>query len=294
MAAQRALAEAMHTSPPVMAQRKLGASMSAATAQRQAQGRVQTTMQLKIGAPGNDDAGVEREVDVLGEQALKSAHENGEKKSILVQRARSNTIARIPALNTRPISDLVVQRQLTFSAPAGNNEGEALLNAAYAVGLPDGQNALLAFNVTGQDAWGRNIYTVTEANKPDIDGIGSHLIGKLIEEGNTNIYFGEDGANDARPTNAEEASAGRSSGGTVLLTEGATAIQLIHELIHTYHFNFDPWDARQKEQQVANGSGQGNVSAEEASTVGLGQWQDFALTENAFRAELNLPLRTEY
>ncbi|QOJ24953.1 MAG: DUF4157 domain-containing protein [Gammaproteobacteria bacterium] len=40
---------------------------------QQAQGRVQPTMQMKNGVPVNDDQGLEREADVMGEKALKGA-----------------------------------------------------------------------------------------------------------------------------------------------------------------------------------------------------------------------------
>lgn len=42
---------------------------------QQAQGRVKPTMQLKAGVPVNDDAGLEKEADIMGEKALQTAAE---------------------------------------------------------------------------------------------------------------------------------------------------------------------------------------------------------------------------
>ena len=84
--------------------------------------------------------------------------------------------------------------------------------------------------------------------------------------------------------------------GEILVVSDVSAIQLIHELIHTYHFNFDAWNAEEKATTVPIDVDGGieNVTAEEASTVGLGQWADFELTENAFRGQMGLPQRDRY
>lgn len=211
-----------------------------------------------------------------------------------------NKVVRPELARTNTKSDLgtkIIQRKLTFSGRADEIQHALdLINLAYRVGLPVGQNAALGLVVKGEDGYRQPKFEIVEITQPRLDGIGSHLIGKIINEGYVNIYFGED-RNDASPTDAEKSSKGEASGGTILLSTGATPIELIHELIHTYHFNFDPWNALQKEQQIANGMNAEDgeeVSAEEASTVGLGQWSDFVLTENNFRTAMGLELRTKY
>ncbi|MEB0011268.1 M91 family zinc metallopeptidase [Glaciimonas sp. Gout2] len=250
---------------------------------QQAQGRVRPTIQMRRDLPINDDVALEHEADVMGARALGAAAPADH------DQAMTQT-----ATERKPHGAGLIQRRLTFSGRAELIRNALnLLNGAYRVGLPPSQDAQLNLNIVGEDAYGQPKFSIVEAAQPDRDGIGSYLIGKIIQEGDVNIFFGEK-TNDARPSNAEQAHLGNASAGEILLREGATAIELVHELIHTYHFQFDPWNAVQKEQQVDNGAGAGTVSAEEASTVGLGQWADFVLTENAFRAKMNLPLRTEY
>lgn len=255
---------------------------------QQKQGRVKPTAQLK-GQYINDNRALEKEADVMGGKA---------NTSVSQLKQRENTFQRLVKQNSTPTrSDKIVQRILNFSI--GDTENlervKALFNQAYMVGLqPEHPEGGLIFTAGVANRFGQVVYTITEANRSIAhDGIGAHLIGKIIDDGNVNIYFGED-RNDASPTNPDASDRGESSGGQIFLATDCTAIQLIHELIHTYHFAFDAWTAAQKNEQVTTGRGDERESAEEVSTTGIGAWRHFALTENAFRERMGLPFRDRY
>lgn len=181
----------------------------------------------------------------------------------------------------------LLQRKLSFSGePKNVASGKNLLTEAYAVGAPELAGNLV-FADAGLDPYKNPNYLAAEATRPKKDGLGAHLIGKIIDDGQVHVYFGEH-SNNARPNDVDAVEQGKPSSGTVLLRDDATAIQLIHELIHTYHFAFDPWDdkAQGKDVPIAVDGGTEDVIAEEASTVGLGPWKDSELTENAFRKQM--------
>lgn len=183
-------------------------------------------------------------------------------------------------------NDGIVQQKLSISGEAGKIEEEKTkLNQAYKVGFD------LKYTDADKDPYGNPQYIVSENN-----GIGSHLIGKIIDDGDVHIYFGED-RNEAAPkdgTEMQKADKGEPCSSKILLASDAEPIQLIHELIHSYHLAFDPWTAEQKNAQVKDGDRTSTETAEEVSTVGLGEWDDFELTENSFRKEMGLPKRTHY
>ncbi|MFZ6721840.1 DUF4157 domain-containing protein [Undibacterium sp. Ji49W] len=78
---------------------------------QQAQGRVRPTMQMKVGVPVNDDAGLEAEADVMGQKAL------GVGAS--VQRAGIASAASGP--NQNPLSDMASIQRKTYLANEDQN-----------------------------------------------------------------------------------------------------------------------------------------------------------------------------
>lgn len=196
--------------------------------------------------------------------------------------------------------DDIVQRKLEISGePDDIEEGKENLNEAYKIELPSTTTGELKYDENGKDSYGNPQYSVLENPRldPAMDGIGSHLIGKIIDEGDVHIYFGEESENFAAPANEDEvqkADRGEPCSSRILLKKGASVIELIHELIHSYHFAFDPWTIEQKNAPVNDGDWDIKVSAEEISTVGLGEWKNFELTENAFRRESGLSEREHY
>lgn len=196
--------------------------------------------------------------------------------------------------------DDIVQRKLEISGkPDDIKEGKANLNEAYKIELPSTTTGELKYDENGKDPYDNSQYSVLENPRldPAMDGIGSHLIGKIIDEGDVHIYFGEESGNFAAPANEDEvqkADRGEPCSSRILLKKGASVIELIHELIHSYHFAFDPWTKEQKDAQVKDGDRASTATAEEVSTVGLGEWEGFELTENYFLDKMSLDKRTHY
>jgi hypothetical protein len=78
---------------------------------QQAQGRVAPTMQMKEGVPVNDDAGLEREADVMGAKALQQGMENGQESGL---EARAEIVSgNLPSPRANPVQRLANRHGLT-------------------------------------------------------------------------------------------------------------------------------------------------------------------------------------
>lgn len=136
---------------------------------QQAQGRVKPTMQMKAGVPVNDDAGLEREADVMGEKALQLA--SGAEKKLDHQRDISLSIPHVAS------SPFYIQRKISVTT-AG-----ALPGATYEENTRD-------FNVTevaaGGDVGDYVPAPGVPAHNPHKDYAGSNQTGYLLNVSSMN------------------------------------------------------------------------------------------------------------
>ena len=140
---------------------------------QQAQGRVKPTMQLKAGIPVNDDAGLEREADVMGAKALNTGN------SLTVK--GSDTVAMNSfATGTSPIQRSVDVKSVTHDFP------KSIAQALKTAGVPQGAfgvaskastyyyrpKTIEAYILPGKMVEDKHGGANTDCTTPEIGGLG--------------------------------------------------------------------------------------------------------------------------
>lgn len=88
---------------------------------QQAQGRVRPTMQMREGVPVNDDAGLEREADVMGERALQR-RPDGQAAPVATS-GRSSAVIQALAIDDQPHPNLMSRAGLTLTKSGAGQTG---------------------------------------------------------------------------------------------------------------------------------------------------------------------------